>query len=114
MRERADGVVHIADGLYVINSRALVEVLARTQLVAMYANIEHVAEGGLMTYSIDTGELMRKAAEYVDRILRGAKPSDLPIERPTRLHLVLNLKTAKAQGIKFPQSLLVRADRVIE
>jgi putative ABC transport system substrate-binding protein len=114
VRERADGLVHVGDGLYYVNSRAFVELVARTRLVATYANLENVDDGGLMAYSIDAGDIMRKAAGYVDRILRGASPSELPIERPTRLHLVLNLKTAKAQGIRFPQSLLLRADRVIE
>ncbi|MEW6690791.1 MAG: ABC transporter substrate binding protein, partial [Pseudomonadota bacterium] len=113
-RERADGLVHMPDGLYFLHRRALVERVARTRLPAMYASIEAVTDGGLMTYSIDNLDLMRKAADYVDRILRGASPSELPIERPTRIHLVLNLRTAKAQGIKCPQSLLVRADQVIE
>ncbi len=67
-----------------------------------------------MAYSIDNSDLMRNAAEYVDRLLRGAKPSELPIQRPTHIRLLLNLKTARAQGIKLPQSLLLRADRVIE
>jgi putative ABC transport system substrate-binding protein len=114
VRERADGLVHTGDGLYFVNSRAFVELVARTRLVATYANLENVDDGGLMAYSIDAGDVMRKAADYVDRILRGASPRELPVERPTRLHLVLNLKTAKAQGVRFPQSLLLRADRVIE
>jgi len=114
VREGADGLVHMPDGLYFINHRALVDLVARTRLAAMYASLEAVEGGGLMTYSIDQVHLMRKAAVYVDRILRGANPGELPIERPTRLYLALNLKTAKAQGINFPQSLLLRADRVVE
>lgn len=114
LRERADSVVHMPDGLYFRNHRVLTELVARTRLAAMYASIEAVNGGGLMAYSIENNELMRRAADYVDRILRGANPSELPIERPTQIHLVLNLKTAGAQGIKFPQSLLLRADRVIE
>ncbi len=112
--ERADGLVYMPDGLYARNSGALITLVARTRLAAMHSGPEAVQQGGLMAYSGDTRGLMRKAAEYVDRILRGASPSELPIERPTQIHLVLNLKTAKAQGITFPQSLLVRADRVIE
>lgn len=114
LRERAGGLVHMPDGLYFNHRRALVESVAHTRLAAIYTNFEAVDDGGLMSYSIDILDVMRKAADYVDRVLRGASPSELPIERPTRVYLVLNLKTAKAQGIKFPQSLLIRADRVIE
>jgi putative ABC transport system substrate-binding protein len=112
--DRADGLVYMPDGLYARNGGALIDLVGRTRLAAMHSGPEAVKDGGLMAYSSDTHDLMRKAAEYVDRILRGAHPSELPIERPTQIHLVLNLKTAKAQGIKFPQSLLLRADRVIE
>jgi putative ABC transport system substrate-binding protein len=112
--ERADGLVYMPDGLYARNSGALIALVARTRLAAMHSGPEAVKSGGLMAYSVDTHDLMRKAAEYVDRILRGASPSELPIERPTRVYLALNLKTAKAQGVTFPQSLLLRADRVIE
>lgn len=114
VNERADGLVHMGDGLYFLHRRALIDLVARTRIAATYASLEAVDEGGLMAYSIDNRDLMRKAAEYADRLLRGAKPSELPIQRPTQIRLLLNLKTAKAQGIKLPQSLLVRADRVIE
>lgn len=112
--EGADALTHMPYSLYALNSRALIRLVARTRLAATYAGPEFVDDGGLMTYAIDLRDNMRKAADYVDRILRGAGASDLPIERPTRVYLVLNLKTAKAQGITFPQSLLLRADRVIE
>ena len=112
--ERADGLVYMADGLYARDGSTLIDLIARTRLAAMHSGLEAVKIGGLMAYSVDTRDLMRKAADYVDRILRGASPSELPIERPTEIHLVLNLKTAKAQGITFSQSLLLRADRVIE
>jgi putative ABC transport system substrate-binding protein len=92
----------------------VIELVARARLAALFSSVDSIDDGGLMAYSIDGRDLYRKAAEYVDRILRGASASELPIERPTRLHLVLNLRTAKAQGIKLPRSLLVRADRVIE
>ena len=114
VREGADGLVYMPDGLYARNGGALIDLVAGTRLAAMHSGPEAVKNGGLMAYSVDTHDLMRKAAEYVDRILRGASPRELPIERPTRVYVVLNLKTAKAQGIKFPQSLLLRADRVIE
>jgi putative ABC transport system substrate-binding protein len=114
VREGADALTYMPDGVFALNSRALVKLVARTRLAATYSGPESVDDGGLMTYSTDSRDVMRKAAEYVDRILRGARASDLPIERPTRVYLVLNQKTAKAQGITFPQSLLLRADRVIE
>jgi len=112
--ERADGLVHMGDPLYFLNRRALIDLVARTRIAATYTDLEAVDEGGLMAYSIDVSDLMRQAAGYVDRLLRGAQPSELPIQRPTQIRLRLNLKTARAQGIKLPQSLLVRADRVIE
>ena len=114
VREGADALTHMPDGLFQLNRRALVQMVAHTRLAATYSGVEYVADGGLMTYAIDLRDIMRKAADYVDRILRGARASDLPIERPARVYLVLNQKTAKAQGITFPQSLLLRADRVIE
>jgi putative ABC transport system substrate-binding protein len=114
VRDGADALTHMPDGLFALNGPALVQLVGRTRLAATYSGPEAVDKGGLMAYSIDSRDVMRKAADYVDRILRGARPSDLPIERPTRVYLVLNLRTAKAQGITFPQSLLLRADRVIE
>jgi putative tryptophan/tyrosine transport system substrate-binding protein len=92
----------------------LAELALKNRLPTMFAQREYAAAGGLMAYSADFSDLYRRAATFVDKILKGAKPADLPIEQPTKWVFVVNLKTAKALGLTIPQSLLVRADQIIE
>ena len=92
----------------------IVELAARQRLPAAYARSEYVAAGGLLSYAPDRSDMFRRTANHVHRVLQGAKPADLPVEQPVKFDLVLNLKTAKAIGIKIPQSVLLGADRVIE
>jgi putative ABC transport system substrate-binding protein len=96
------------------NRRLIVEFTAKSRLPAVYPWREFADAGGLMSYGVDMSDLFRRAASYVDRILRGANPAEMPVERPTKFELVINLKTAKALGLTIPQSLLLRADQVIE
>ena len=105
----------VAQGFLITTQRqAIVDRSLRSKVPTMFASDEFVEAGGLMSYSTSFRDNFRRAAAYVDKILKGAKPGDLPIEQPTKFELVVNLKTAKAMGITFPQSFLVRADRVIE
>jgi putative ABC transport system substrate-binding protein len=96
------------------NRPRLVTQVAASRLPAIYGAREFTENGGLMSYGPDLAEMYRRAAYLIDQILRGAKPSELPVERATRFELVINLKTAKALGLTIPQSLLLRADQVIE
>ncbi len=111
---RAQGVIAPADAVTLEHRRALVGVILRHRLPAIYWVREYVDDGGLMAYSTNLKDLRRRAAIYVDKILKGAKPADLPIEQPTKFELVINLKTAKALGLTIPPPLLLRADEVIQ
>jgi ABC-type uncharacterized transport system substrate-binding protein len=115
-RERAEGLLVLLDPTLGgrLQRERIAELAARNRLPAMYALRLHVDAGGLMAYGSDIFDLYRRAAIYVDKILKGAKPGDLPIEQATKFELVINLKTAKALGLTIPQSLLQRADQVIE
>src|SRR5262245_453813 len=102
------------DPVIVANTVRLVSSALGARLPTMYGFREYVGAGGLMSYGANYPDQFRRAAEYVDKILRGAKPGDIPVEQPTRFDLVINLKTAKALGLTIPQSLLVRADEIIQ
>jgi putative ABC transport system substrate-binding protein len=113
-RERAEGLIVFADGVFLAHRKRLVELASRLRLPGVYASNGFAQAGGLITYVPDTAETFRRAASFVDRILKGASPATLSVERPTRFELTVNLAAAKALGLTIPQSLLVRADRVVE
>jgi putative ABC transport system substrate-binding protein len=110
---RVDAVAILDDGLFLANARALADIAVNNRLPLIGSN-EFVEAGGFIGYGVNLLELWRRAAYFVDRILKGARPSDLPVEQATKFELLVNLKTAKALGIRVPRSLLLRADRVIE
>ena len=113
-REQCDALVVLLDPNLQNFRFEVIEMAARLRIPSAYPVLEFADEGGLLAYSTDIRSLFRRAASYVDRILKGAKPEDLPVEQPTKFELVVNLKTARAIGIKIPPSVLLRADRVIE
>jgi putative ABC transport system substrate-binding protein len=112
-KRRIDAVVSTEDGVFVANAGAIANLATKMRLPSA-GPIEFAEAGGLIAYGADRRELFRRAAYFVDRIFKGAKPGDLPVEQATRFELVLNQKTAKALGIQFPERVLARANRVIE
>ena len=102
------------DVFTVAHRAAIISAAARNNVPAVYGLSTFARDGGLLFYGIDSVDLYRRAASYVDRILRGEKPGDLPVQFPTKFEMVVNLKTAKALGLTVPQSILLRADEVIE
>ena len=113
-RRQVDALIIGADGLTQMHQQAIVQRVARSRLPAAYPAREFVEAGGLMAYSVRYPDLYFRFASFIDRIFKGARPADLPVERPTKFELVINLKTAKALGLTIPQSLLLRADEVIQ
>jgi putative ABC transport system substrate-binding protein len=112
--QRADALVVWLDGVMGANKQFIIERAAKQRLPAIYASADFVDAGGLISYGVSYPALYRKAAAYTDRIFKGARPAELPVEQPTKFELAINLKTAKALGIAVPRPVLLRADRVIE
>ena len=113
-RNQNGGLIVTAGGLTLIHRELIIALAARHRLPAVYWNRFYVTGGGLMSYGPDPIDQYRQGAGYVDRILKGEKPADLPVQAPTKYELVINLKTAKALGLTVPDTLLARADEVIE
>jgi putative ABC transport system substrate-binding protein len=114
IRERANGLIVLSDTFATFHRARFAELAAKHRLPTIYGHSQYVESGGLMSYGPNNSAPYYRAAYYVDRILKGALPADLPVEQPTKFELVINAKTAKALGLKIPQSVLLRADRVIE
>ena len=113
-RERAGSLIVIPDNLFVRRKGQIVDLVMKSRLPTMFGESESVEAGGLMYYGANLPDLFRRAATYVDKILKGAKPADLPVEQPTKFEFVINLKTAKQIGLTIPQSVLYQADKVIK
>ena len=113
-RARADGLIIFGGPITLSHRSAIVRLAAEHRLPAVWSDKQRVADGGFMSYGADVADLFRRSAGYVDRILKGAKPADLPVEQPTKFVLAINLRAAKALGVTIPQSLLLRADEVIQ
>jgi putative ABC transport system substrate-binding protein len=113
-REPGSGLVVMTDGFMVVHRGSIISLTARNLVPAIYAETFSSRDGGLMSYGADSQDVFGRAASYADRILRGAKPADLPVQTPTKFELAINLKTARALGLNVPPTLLARADEVIE
>jgi ABC-type uncharacterized transport system substrate-binding protein len=114
LKERAGALLMLADRIFLHNRARIVDFEAKHRLPGVYAYRELVEAGGLMSFGPSYPGMHRRAAYYVDKILRGSKPADLPVEQPTKFELLINLKAAKALGLTIPHSLLLRADEVIQ
>ena len=113
-KERVEALLVVADTMFYLHRARLAELAAKNHLPAVHGYRENVEAGGLMSYGPSLPDNYRRAARVVDKILKGAKPADLPVEQPTKFELVINLKAAKALGLTFPRLLLLRADQVVE
>jgi putative ABC transport system substrate-binding protein len=113
-KERAGAIMVLTDSMFYTHSRRIVELAAKSRLPTTYGVRQYVDDGGLMFYGATLADMYYRAATYVDKILKGAKPADLPVEQPTKFDFVVNMKTAKALGIKIPNSILVQATKIIE
>jgi putative ABC transport system substrate-binding protein len=113
-KERIGAVLMLGDALFTTRRLRVIELALQNRIAAMYTTRIFAQEGGLISYGTDIGDLFRRSATHVDRIFKGAKPGDLPIEQPLKFDLVFNLRTAKAIGVTLPRSVLLRADEVIE
>jgi putative ABC transport system substrate-binding protein len=113
-RRGIEGVLNVDTPLFTTHHARLVDAVAGSRLPAIYASRRYVDAGGLVSYGPDLPDLWRRAAIYVDKILKGTKPGDLPVELPTRFEFVINTRTAKAIGLTIPPSLLARADQILE
>jgi putative tryptophan/tyrosine transport system substrate-binding protein len=114
IRKERPGAVVVFGGVLTTQTRRIVELAVKSRLPAIHSVSEAVDVGGLMSYGTNFEDLFRRVATYVDKILKGAKPADLPVEQPTKFELIVNLKTAKQIGLTIPQSVLARADKVIK
>ena len=112
-KRRADAVLVLQSAVLTSHRKQLIELAVKSRLPAIYDRAEFVEDGGLMTYSVSSTDLFRRAAYYVDKLLKGAKPADLPIEQPTKFEFIINLKAAKQIGLTFPPNVLALADRII-
>jgi putative ABC transport system substrate-binding protein len=113
-RERSDALLALSDPMFNINRVRLAELAAAHRLPAMWGSKEHVAAGGLMAYGPDVFDLFRRAAAYVDRIFKGARPANLPVEQPTKFELAVNISVARTLGVTLPAAILARADVVVQ
>ena len=112
-REHADGLIVLSDTFTTFYRARLAEVEAKHKLPAIYGHDQYIEAGGLMSYGPSLSEGYRLAADFVDKVLKGAKPADLPVEQPTKFELIINLETAKALDLNIPAAVLSRADKVV-